>query len=106
MIENIKRFALKEEHINLLTNSNVYWNESYYGAAGIYPKKPYGNSNVSKSLADIMGEVFDENNTEQHKRMLKLHEETEIALQIILDSKSFEPGVYEKIDYDKWKRTT
>lgn len=36
----IERFEIKEEHLKLLNRSYVSWDDSEFGAACIYPKKP------------------------------------------------------------------
>jgi len=36
-----KRFELKEEHLKLLRNMNVSWDECEFGAPAIDCKKPY-----------------------------------------------------------------
>lgn len=106
----IRRFELKEEHIRLLTRACVsYDNYCEFGAPRIDPKRPYGNSDVYSDIAKILdieqknkedGEFSDE----QIKYMQKLHEETEIALQIILEAKCFDVGTYESESYGVWKR--
>jgi len=104
-------FTLTEEHIVLLSNACVSWNDCEFGAPEINPKRPYGNSDVLDDIADILnieqktcphcGENLDELD---EQNLNKLHKETEIALQIILDTKSFIPGKYVKRDNgEKWK---
>jgi hypothetical protein len=106
MLTDIKQFELKEEHIKLLSNFNIYWvDNSYDGAPGVYPKKPYGNSNVMRDVAKIVGEDYcEDNDIEQIKRLYKWHTETEIALTVVLQAKSFEPGIYQSVNGGKYSK--
>ena len=90
-------FELKAEHLKLLKESYVLWSNCEFGAAGIDPKRPYGSSDVEDDLANILGDLPEET-------LLKLHEETEIALQICLSTQSFEPGKYVLVWGEKWAR--
>ena len=93
----IERFEIKEEHLKLLNRSYVSWDDSEFGASCIYPKKPYGNSDVENDIAKILGwEIKDDELTDHQIDMAnKLHKETETALQICLSRLKFETGVYE-----------
>lgn len=93
----IERFEIKEEHLKLLNRSYVSWGDSEFGAACIYPKKPYGNSDVENDIAKILGwEIKDDELTDHQINIAnKLHKETETALQICLSRLKFETGVYE-----------
>lgn len=94
-------FELRKEHLRLLRYSYVRWQKygrDGYGAAAIDPKTPYGNSFILDDLAEILGGdlPLDE--------LMKLHRETETALQICLTTQSFEPGLYEREWLGEWKR--
>lgn len=101
-------FTLTEEHIKLLSNAYVRWDDCEFGAPEIDPKRPYGNSDVIGDIAEILGlkknicphcgECLD---SKDEERLTTLHKETQIALQIILHTKSFIPGKYVKKDYGK-----
>jgi hypothetical protein len=108
-----KRFTLIGEHLVLLRHANVRWDGDEWGAPAIDSKRPYGNSNLLGDLAEILGvEGFVDHegekrySEEQVKTMDRLHAETETALQIVLASGEFTPGVYETSDaYSRdWKR--
>lgn len=106
----LKVFVLKEEHLTLLRNMHVSWNDCEFGAPTIDCKRPYGNSSVHEDIAKILGiEGFVDSDDEisfskeQICLMNDLHEETEIALQIILSVGKFEPGIYCADKYgDNW----
>lgn len=113
-MDEIEQFELKEAHIKLLRNSNVQWNRDEFGSAGVDPKRPYGNSSTNETFADIariLGEELkldenDEPTEPQMGRLYKIHQQTGTALQVILDTGSFEPGIYLRKMYDedgKWK---
>lgn len=118
----MKTFIMTENHIKLLRRANVDWLGNEHGAPYIDHKRPYGNSEVYKDMISILvwpsiatwtvnGVVYpmDEQNDFDTPEMLrfvldKLHRETEVALQIILRTGSFEPGLYTASDYGTdWK---
>src|SRR4030042_6587273 len=109
-MSTMEEFELRPEHIKLLSNSFVGWQSCETGAPAIDPKRPYGNSDVPSDVAEILGaagkkcphcgEFLESAETD---KLLKLHRETEIALQIVLCTQSFVPGAYTKIDWRTWK---
>lgn len=95
----MKEFELKEEHIKLLSRAWIDWDNFETGAPAINPKRPYGNSDVAGDVAEILGwkiELDDEDRMieEQEVAAYEIHEETLTALQIILQCKTFKPGIY------------
>jgi hypothetical protein len=113
--QDTQRFTMTAEHIALLSAGCVYWERSDCGAPGIDPKRPYGNSDLHRDVAQLLGialEVADEwegpiPSVAQQKHLEKIHRETETALQIVLATQSFEPGEYETPRYtNKWRRVT
>ena len=99
-----KQFELTENHIKLLSHMYVDWYEGAYdGAPTINTKRPYGNSSVAYDVYEIIhgkewdyGEYDEDEMPEEiYEQMLELHRETGTALQIVLCTKSFEPGLYE-----------
>lgn len=105
-----KLFELKEEHIKLLKNMCVGWDDCEFGAPVIDCKRPYGNSDVYSDIAKILGikgtivgdeEIFSE---EQMNQMDNIHKDTETALQIVLVTGEFKLGEYVADEYiDNWK---
>lgn len=106
-------FTLTHQHIALLRRANVGWNESEFGAPAIDPKRPYGNGDALSNLAEILGEPpvtcphceeplpLGEN---REQSLHKIHRETEMALQVVLVTGRFEPGVYVADDYRRnWR---
>lgn len=104
-------FELKSEHIKLLSKVWVSWDFGEFGAPAIDCKRPYGNSFVYGDIAEILGltprvnEFSEEYFSEEQKAFMDLiHCETKTALQVILSTQSFRPGLYkcEKYSID-WK---
>ena len=90
-------FVMTDEHIKLLRNFNVGWQDCEYGAPEIDPKRPYGNSSVEADIHEILtGETEYELTDDQRERYALLHRDTETALQIVLVTGSMMPGKYAK----------
>ena len=99
-----KTFTVKDEHIKLLKAARVRWEDCEFGAPAIDCKRPYGNSDVYGDMAEILG-VPDE--PESYPELLKLHQELEIVLQILIDNLSIEVGTYKQNDRysdDLWRK--
>lgn len=93
----MKTFELKEEHIKLL--QNMYWRYSDCETGGpeADSKRPYGNSYVPPDVAEILGVELSEDDDkydEQVKEIMQFHYDSHIALDIILQTKSFKLGTY------------
>jgi hypothetical protein len=95
-------FTLTQDHIRLLRAAWVGWDSIQAGAPRIDPKRPYGNSDVEYDIAEVLNWTLHHNEDgptltdEQAGRLRRLHEETGAALQIVLTTRSFEPGQYER----------
>jgi hypothetical protein len=108
----VTEFVLTEDHLKLIDRMYVGWSDVEFGAPEINPKRPYGNSFVEGDIAEILGWHWEEDVNgdvpeELYERAVKIHKETETALQIILVTRSFVPGKYVKTDrYDdrSWGR--
>lgn len=106
-------FDLTEAHITLLRKANVTWDNCEYGAPGIDTKRPYGNSSgIEIGIANLLGwDLFVDQDEEAHltreqfDRARQIHEETLIALQIVLRTGSFATGTYTRPDVygSKWE---
>lgn len=113
-----EQFRLTDQHVALLQRMYVEFEDhSYNGAPMVNIKRPYGNSSVDTDIAEILGygnyiEAINNdditNETESmFQYLMQLHRETGKALQIVLSTKSFEPGLYgrpEKYNTQKWIR--
>lgn len=105
-MEVFETFRLTEQHIRLLGAMYAGFDDGAYdGAPAIGIKRPYGNSDVVGDVAEILG--FDdyaeavqrgEDGTQEFedatKELMKVHRETGTALQIVLNTQSFKPGLY------------
>jgi hypothetical protein len=122
-VEKAMTFTLTQHHLDLLKRTFIQWDDGAYdGAAAVGLKRPYGNSDMLGDIAEIVvygpdwRQSIDED--DEHfvydreggiKRVIdqegkvftrddlqRLHRETELALQIVLCTQSFVPGVYRK----------
>lgn len=99
-------FKLTDKHIKLLRNAYVGWEYTETGAPAIDGKRPYGNSDVPGDIIRILfGEIPEEAQESLYDYAMQLHKETKTALQIILCTGQFVPGLYEKESYKdrSWK---
>ena len=111
-------FELTAEHIKLLRRAYIGWQDCETGAPEIDPKQPYGNSDVGRDVADILGlegkrcphcdGLLDEGEAERCER---LHRETEMALTILCNraGKETPPGWYYReggryLHQQRWRR--
>ncbi len=104
-----QEFILTEQHIKLLSAAYVSWEHCEFGAPSIDCKRPYGNGDVFEDMAGILGiEITDSFPTPLDEKILfQLHKELKTALQIVLRTKSFEPGLYTASPYEQnWKLAT
>ena len=113
VIRDIKRFTVTDEHLRLLRRAHVTWADWEFGAPGIDPKRPYGNSDVLADIAEILGVPVSEWDDDEEElapdvewRFLRFHVETGIALQIGLATGEFRTGRYVRGNAwdDTWKR--
>ena len=106
-------FILTEDHIKLARRMCVFWRDNaYLGAPAIDEKRPYGNSSITTDIAEIIGIEFSVDgdgkkylSEPQKACCLNLHREMEVALQIILATGTFQPGLYSADKYNSlsWK---
>ncbi len=100
----MQRFEMTHEHITLLRAANVAWNYVDSGVPTIHPSCPYGNSNVYRDIACLLGIEWDADDEMLRERLDIVHGETAMALQIILVTGTFETGVYEADNYKRnWR---
>lgn len=106
------QFRLTGDHLKLLRQANVGWQQCEAGAPEIDPKRPYGNGQVERDVAAILGwpvpDVYEPGQIVEYanfqERCFKIHRETETALQIVLSCGAFETGLYRRTDHRSWKR--
>ena len=109
-MSKLEEFELTEQHIKLLSNAIIGWQDCEFGAPEIDPKRPYGNSSVLLDIAELLGEkgslcphCSEPIKDIDEEKYNQLHRETETALEVILSVKSFEPGIY-VCDGHSWKK--
>lgn len=111
--EKGSRFELHDDHITLLKNAYIRWEDCEFGAPAIDCKRPYGNSSVVPDILEILevepvltkadeGDIFSD---DQEAYAIQVHRELEAALTIILGGLRHYtgPGVYERVD-DSYSR--
>ena len=105
-------FKITDKHLKLIRRMQVGWQFSETGAPQINPKRPYGNSDVARDVGEILeykprgydGDP-EEYSEKQCEKFLRLHRETEIALQIVLQTGKFEKGTYYRENsWDEWEK--
>jgi hypothetical protein len=107
------RFTLTDEHLILLRAAYVQWQDCETGAPEIDPKRPYGNSDVPFDVAELLidPEILevmlnedDQLPESEEGALLLRHRETELALQVVLQTQSFTPGNYVRDSlYQPWR---
>lgn len=96
----MKTFKLTKTHIKLLRRMYVRWDNCETGAPCIDPKRPYGNSDVTGDIHEILTGECVELTREQEDKYIDLHREMETALQIVLRTGKFKVGTYQLLkDY-------
>ena len=115
----MERFEFTEDHLKLLRQMSVGWQEycdgEYSGAPEIDPKRPYGNSGMTQIATDVaetLGwepECRNDHDGErwfsekQIEAALKVHRQTEIALQLYLQFG--EIGAYVRgAAWEEWRK--
>lgn len=103
------QFAVTEDHIALLENINLVWEDAEFGAPAVDCKRPYGNSSVYYDIAEILGIEKEEDDftVDQKDYMRNVHQDMWDLLQILIDNydKKIKVGqIYEKVDR-KWELT-
>ena len=111
-LENSTVFELTQQHLDLLRETSISWDDCEFGAPCIDCKRPYGNSDVETDIADIIKLPKKGNwdsteemwNEKAQEKLAEIHKETQIALQIILHCQTFETGKYKllKNGWQKW----
>ena len=107
------RFTVTEDHIKLARNIVFDWNNSEelpLGRLMMDRRRPYGDSDIPRSVADAIGlkgvevssgEIF--LTPKQEEYCLILHREMETVMQIIVDTGKFKKGEYWYNAFDGWK---
>jgi hypothetical protein len=121
MSAGFEQFRVLPEHVTLLSNARVGWNDCENGAPSVDCKYPYGDYNVAHSMVTLLklepdhpdrpDEDYDDYSVEDWyaeatvQRMYQLHAETRTVLEIVLNTGSLQPGLYEREKYGgRWAR--
>ena len=116
-LRELTEFMVTEDHLKLLRRVYVdSWDPGEgFGAVGINPKKPYGNSYVERDIAEIVDApdedwIYEDGHKayvteEAAERFTRLHVEAMVALQIVLAVGEFRPGRYRRTRWRiDWQR--
>ena len=98
----MQRFHLTADHVDLLRHANIDTDyDAGHGSPRICPKRPFGNSDVGRDIARILGwRLFEDEHGEFHmdkeqgRKARRLFAELGTALQVVLSTGSFDPGLY------------
>lgn len=103
------KFELKQEHIDLISELNFKGIVSTEGSEIEYRpaidyKRPFGNSGVTYDVLQMLGLTDDDGNYTDvdRKRAEQLIIELPVALEIIVQNRTFEPGEYEVDRYSAY----
>lgn len=107
-------FTVTDEHLTLLRHARVDWDGCEFGAPAIDGKRPYGKSDVLRSMAELLHPEFKDMRSgaamdwleDNADRLGRLHAETGVALQIALVTGEFRTGRYRREKYAcrSWQR--
>lgn len=102
-------FELTEDHIKLVRAMYFERSNIEFGAPGVDPKRPYGNSSVIRDIVDILDDVDDADNWEcswcgecevyemcgdAESYYRDLHDETLHVFEIVQDAIEIPIGTY------------
>jgi hypothetical protein len=108
-------FTIKKDHLKLLKASVVAWSSQWdgtmFGAACVDPRRPYGDTDVYRSMVRILEMKMpkvtklnvgtrewdieqDEIPFDEMNELEQIHQETEIALSICMSRGKFETGIF------------
>ncbi|GAA5047585.1 hypothetical protein HNP84_000344 [Thermocatellispora tengchongensis] len=95
-IEHMDEFTVLPEHIAILRRAHITWvGDEWSGAPGMNHKRPLGNSDHYDDLAEIVdGRTDNQHHSSDKARYDRLFAECTLALQIVLETGSFQPGRY------------
>ena len=110
MPSDAPRFTLTLAHLKLLRQANIQWIDLEWGAPGIDPKRPYGNSDCEMSIAEILGwplvvtRAGADITPEQSAKAQELHKQMKDALAVFLRCATMLPGDFAASAYSQdWK---
>ncbi len=87
----MSKFIITEDHVKLLGNAYIRWEDCEYGAPAMDFKRPYGNSDVEIDVANILGWEPEGDDgyekcfsSDQRDAARSIHLEMEQVLQIVV----------------------
>ena len=113
------RFTMTKQHLALVSAIWVRWDDMGIGAPFVSYRDPYGPGLCASQVLHVVGENVDlqwrearadfhqvEPTARCQKRAQVLHKQVGTALQIVLATQSWEPGIYRRLDANglQWER--
>ena len=103
-MRNRTKFLVTKYHLRLLPYMSFRFDDEVeWGSVAADPKRPYGNGDLYSDMVEILGfEVDRDNNgylvlsSEQEGYLYRLHEEMAVVIQILVQHRGIEEGLYEK----------
>lgn len=92
-------FKLTEAHIKLLQRANISNSCIEWGSPAIDGKRPFGNGDLHRDIADILGLPYDDDNESLRDYLWSVYEQLQTALEIVLHNQTFTPGTFESEGY-------
>lgn len=110
----MKTFNVTTDHLKLLRNMYIGWDDCEFGAPAVDCKRPYGNSSVYSDIHEILTGCEDFGDIEEDcgeeydvltSKYNSLHEEMQTVLQILVSNLYIVEGEYILDGYDvtQWK---
>lgn len=99
-------FYLKQDHLRLLEQINICWDDEEYGVPKVDNDQPIGNS-VSEPIENKLCDCLNINDRDGKdvEYANKIYNELDTAMQIVLSNKTFKTGVFEREkSSDNWSR--
>jgi len=106
----ILTITITKDHVKLIRELGVGWDNAYFGSPSIDPKRPYGNSLVFHDIAEILGIVPNTDTDDgymtfsntQKEYMTNIHRELQYVIQIGFQFGRFVKGEYTTTDNVSW----
>lgn len=100
----MKTFNLTDAHLKLLKRANISETGIEWGSVGIDGKRPFGNGDLYRDIAEILGMPYDEGNESLRDYLISVYRQLGDALEIVLHNQKFETGTYKEINYGEWEK--
>ena len=103
----VTEFVLTADHLTLLRHANLTWSAQEWGGPQIDPKRPFGNGDLWRDVARILGwpaaadPEAEDGFYAHYDAAGAVYGELLTALEVVLETLSFQPGRYVR-DGESW----